>query len=298
MVLINFFWGVLIFKEPVNSFPRTCLAFGALITGLVGMSKYSAATKVPKGSVKESDTPNIELALRPKSIPGNVGILSSRRRGDDDEDEAGALLQANESGDEDSAIDTEDEDKQKTLSIHLAGVTLTHREFGIVCAALNGILAGSSLIPMHFAKAHGFFGRSFILSFGSGSLAANISIWILYFVFKQHQAREGVMNLSLKATWDKMPAFHLKELWLRGLVAGLLLTVGMFSSILSISFLGQGVGNSLVQTKILISGIWGIFWFKEVQDQKAILKWFGSAGLCVSAILWLSYERNSATKSA
>jgi glucose uptake protein GlcU len=95
-----------------------------------------------------------------------------------------------------------------------------------------------------------------------------------------------------------MPPFHLKELWFRGFLAGLLLTIGMFGSIMAISFLGQGVGNSLVQTKILISGLWGIFWFKEVKDTQTIGKWFASAALCVSAILWLSYERTSATKNS
>ena len=91
-----------------------------------------------------------------------------------------------------------------------------------------------------------------------------------------------------------MPRWYLKELWKQGLAAGILLSVGMFGAILATSALGQGIGNSLVQTKILINGLWGICWFREVQDGRAITKWFVSAGISVTAILCLSYERLAA----
>ena len=74
-------------------------------------------------------------------------------------------------------------------------------------------------------------------------------------------------------------------------MAGVLLTFGMFGALFAVTYLGQAIGNSLVQSKIFISGLWGIFWFKEVKDPKAIGKWFASASLCVASILWLSHER-------
>ena len=40
-----------------------------------------------------------------------------------------------------------------------------------------------------------------------------------------------------------------------------------------------------------ISGLWGIFWYREVVGREAITKWFTSAGMAVFGILWLSYER-------
>jgi hypothetical protein len=287
MVLINFFWGILIFQEPINSFPRTCVAFGALICGLVGMSKFGTDSKVRRLEV--------ELPPSTSSISPVSGNLSSRRRVDDEE--VVPMLSSDVSKNELSSMGSEEDDNMKDKATHtkMLGLPLTKRDFGILCAVLNGILAGSSLIPMHFAKAHGFYGRSFILSFGSGSLAANLVIWVL-FLLNAHQ--NGPQGTTLRESYAMMPPFHLKELWFRGFLAGLLLTIGMFGSIMAISFLGQGVGNSLVQTKILISGLWGIFWFKEVKDTQTIGKWFASAALCVSAILWLSYERTSATKNS
>jgi glucose uptake protein GlcU len=88
-----------------------------------------------------------------------------------------------------------------------------------------------------------------------------------------------------------MPRWYFKELWFPGFMAGLLLSIAMFGSILAVTYLGQGVGNSLVQTKILVSGLWGIFFYKEVRGTKTIALWFLSAVVAVLAIIWLSLER-------
>ncbi len=63
--------------------------------------------------------------------------------------------------------------------------------------------------------------------------------------------------------------------------------------ILAVTYLGQGVGNSLVQSKILISGLWGICWYKEIKERPAIFKWFFSATVAIIGVLWLSYEHKS-----
>lgn len=285
MVLVNFVWGILIFREPINSFSHTCMAFASLSCGLVGMSKYSAVSKPTPASTNNRE--EVELVASRFSIDKN---LTSRRRVDEEE-LAPMIPSTSDHRDEEEAKD----DKEVVHTV-IAGFPLTQRESGILFAVLNGLLAGSSLIPMHFAKAQGFMGRSFILSFGSGSMAANLVIWVGYFFYVHLKQRSTVPEgNTLQTTYELMPRLHLKELWFRGFMAGLLLTIGMFGSIFSIAFLGQGVGNSLVQSKILISGLWGIFWFKEVKDPEAIGKWFASATICVAAILWLSYERNSAS---
>jgi glucose uptake protein GlcU len=67
----------------------------------------------------------------------------------------------------------------------------------------------------------------------------------------------------------------------------------MFGSIQATTTLGQGVGNSLVQSKIIISRLWGICWFKEIKDLEAISKWFMLVALYVASNVWLSYERNA-----
>lgn len=60
--------------------------------------------------------------------------------------------------------------------------------------------------------------------------------------------------------------------------------------IISVTYLGQGVGYSFTQASMLISGLWGIFRFKEIEGHDRILKWLSSASVAVMGILWLSYE--------
>lgn len=79
-------------------------------------------------------------------------------------------------------------------------------------------------------------------------------------------------------------------------LVGILLTTGMFGSILSITYLGQGIGNSIIQCKILVSGLWGIFYYKEIQCYKAIRNWFMSACMTILGIIWISYERMNASE--
>lgn len=41
--------------------------------------------------------------------------------------------------------------------------------------------------------------------------------------------------------------------------------------------------------------MWGIFYYKEIDNPMAIRKWFISASLSVIGIVWLSRERIKAT---
>ena len=181
---------------------------------------------------------------------------------------------------------------------------LTPRQAGIFMAAMNGILGGCSLVPLHYAKKQGFQGLTYIPSFGLGSFIANIGLWSLYFCWTYYQQKQLQHDKEMQATsnsvWkssvDLMPSFHWSKLWKRGLLAGFLLSIGMICSILATGALGQGVGNSLVQLKILISGLWGIFYYKEIQNKRSIKLWFLSACICVSGILGLSYQRLMATQ--
>jgi len=154
---------------------------------------------------------------------------------------------------------------------------LSQRELGILGAVMNGILTGFSLVPIHYAKKQGFGGAAYMLSFSSGALCANITIWAIWFFVKLFLAWREQMTLAAPATasatevatvedsngvnsflhlarqtYESMPLCHFKQLYIPGFSAGLLLSIAMFGSILSVTYLGQGVGNSIIQSKILI----------------------------------------------
>lgn len=266
MVMMNFLWGILIFQEPIHSFWDTCCAFFLLGCGVVGMSRYSAPPTPP--------TPDIWVEDSGDHVP----LIISEEDG----------LRQRNSLDEAPPVDVKQTTKELKIPLFGGTVAMTRRQLGIVGAVVNGIVAGSSLIPLHYAKKDGFGGATYMISYACGSMIANGVLWLLFFLYYLHQSGGGI-NLA----WEKMPDWHLRKLWFPGLCAGLLLSIAIFGSILAVTYLGQGVGNSLVQTKILISGLWGICWYKEITERPAILKWFLSAAVTISGVIWLSFEHKS-----
>lgn len=79
-------------------------------------------------------------------------------------------------------------------------------------------------------------------------------------------------------------------MWRPGGLAGLLWSVGNIASMISVANLGEGVGYSIVQAQLLVAGLWGILWYREVQGTHAIAGWFMCACLTVAGIIYLSHE--------
>lgn len=342
MVCINFLVGIILFREPVASIPSTLAAFVLLGCGLVGMSIFSAPTAptslpLSADSSVDSNNPLMETELtvtnqedfpatvqvptsngRPMSIADNhVTVRSPYRstsRSSEDLDSASVSSHDALGGPAEASHYEKDglwrrESKKYRLPEPLVSILnnsrgLTKRQLGIIGAVLNGLLAGSSLVPIHYAKKQGFGGSAYILSFATGALLSNSLIWLLWFTGKltltwMSEPTNNTIDPRSMAiqTYESMPSFHLRQLWKPGFSAGTLLAIAMFGSIMSITYLGQGVGNSVIQSKILISGLWGICWYKEISGRTKIAKWFASAVVAVTGILWLSYEKINA-KSA
>lgn len=347
MVIVNFVWGILIFREPVHSYLESFCAFALLGLGLVGMSKYSSVKKAtPSSATIEHEDPRQRGSggneEGPEFLPIENTVENDRLNTTGDDEEEGdrtmnrALLARRKNANTDEEVDTIADDGEtaeqndhiaflhesgdikplepEDLLIHvpyfIGRFTVNKRQLGIALSVFNGLFSGSSLLPLHKAKAEGFGGLAYIPSYGCGAMISNILVWLVFLVINfvrlqrlDHQQRQqtegqgsapGNLLADIKRSLETMPPFHFRELWFRGLLAGLLLSVAMFASIVATTYLGQGVGNSLVQSKILISGLWGICWYREISDPQAITKWFLSAGICVISIICLTYERLAA----
>ena len=59
---------------------------------------------------------------------------------------------------------------------------------------------------------------------------------------------------------------------------------------LSVSFFGQGIGMSIGQSSLVVSGLWGIFYFKEVVRSSKIVSWFASAIITIAGVYVLCRE--------
>jgi hypothetical protein len=266
MVMVNFLFGIVIFREPVHDVLGTFASFVLLILGLVGMSHYSAPQKT---SLLDShimcDPENYAAITTPLEDPLPDGLR------------VGPQV--------DESVDG--------IYFELFGLQLNKRQCGILGAAMNGFFTGGSLVPLHYAKLEGYGGANYIISMASGSFIANCFLWVGFYLHNVYSFRGS--NHAAQEALKSMPRLYLKELLVPGTLAGVLLAIAMFGSILAVTYLGQGVGNSLVQTKILISGLWGIFFYKEISGTKTISMWFLSATIALVAIIWLSLERLYAT---
>jgi glucose uptake protein GlcU len=58
----------------------------------------------------------------------------------------------------------------------------------------------------------------------------------------------------------------------------------------SVEYLGEGVGYSIVQAQMLVAGLWGIFWYREVKGWQYIIGWFVCASMTITGIVLLSYQ--------
>jgi hypothetical protein len=243
MIGVNFVWGILVFQEPVANIWATIGAFSLLACGLVGMSHFSAPQKQQMMIEDESDA-LAPSATAPFGIHTNVEDRNLIDPGQQEGHHQTPFAMLAEE-------DKKEEDPQTTV---LCGYAMTKRKAGILGAVFNGLMTGSSLIPLHFAEQEGFGGARYMISFASGALMSNCIIWVAFFgLHYVHTIQQDLSGPSkLWQAYEGMPLWHVRQLWLPASIAGFLLTIAMFGSILSVTYLGQGVGNSLVQSKILV----------------------------------------------
>ncbi len=303
IVLTSFFWGIGVFEEHVRSEIGACGACLTLVVGLIGMSRYSK----PPDRIKDIDdekkgsTIDEEITRVPSANDSNTDISKralSRKvsRGksdaaniDTDETpppspplpeplEMEALLR-----DETSDGGVETQEKQKSISI-MGHFTVTRRQMGIVASMFNGLWGGTNLIPLHFASHEGFGGPTYVISFSCGSMLVTLALWVIRFLYELYRLDGAVVK-----AFHALPSLYIRQMWIPGTLSGILWSAGNFMCIIAVTFLGQGVGYSFTQASMLISGLWGIFYFHEI-GKDMITRWLASAVVALVGILWLSYE--------
>lgn len=322
IVLTSFAWGVFIFKEHVKSKLGACCACATLILGLIGMSFFSRPqTKVKDMEGGGDETNAVEdddvvVSIR-KKIMNNKRVqdLSSRAAAVADEDEsmtesrqgiskrvakkkvkASSGLQKPQSKsyvlpfEMERFIDssTSCENKYWTITLFRNEVALTKRQEGLLACIFNGLWGGTSMIPLHFAAKDDYGGPSYVVSYCCGSILVTVAIWMLRLLFELYRH-----DFSLSEAYSALPSFHLRQMWVVGGLSGTLWSIGNFFSIIAVTYLGHGVGYSFTQASILVSGLWGIFRFKEIEGRGRIIKWLLSACIALTGIMWLSYEHAS-----
>lgn len=257
------------FQERVKNIWYTIYSFMILVVGLIGMAKYAA------GGDELTEPPAKKLLPRPSQTQKSLSNDDSQEiklhkvttdvKGTKDNNlqpmEIEPLLEEAMDASQGSIDDIElDDDSSAKLGaskdriVFCGGrMALTRHQTGVIGAIINGAWGGLNLIPLHYAKRDdGMTGAAFLISFATGSLIVNIILWIMLIGYQWHQK---------KGNWEEvkqaLPKWHVEHLWRAGLAAGMLYSIGNFSALLAVSYLGQGVGFSFCQLQLLVSGLWG-----------------------------------------
>jgi len=140
--------------------------------------------------------------------------------------------------------------------------------FGIISACVLGLCNGSLMVSLNcFQNGCSAIGieayegsvlapLAFLPSLAAGIVVMQPVLFLLYW------------GRSMLA--GKMPQFHFSKVAASGLLTGAFWGMGNFNAMFATVYLGQTIGFPLTQCCLILSGIWGILYYKEIQGAAAI----------------------------
>ena len=246
IVLVSFSWGIFVFDEHVHSRLDACFAVGCMMAGLLGMAYHSAPNGIEedlageRGNMEEHENENGEYQCLSSVSSDDVDGEHTELLETPSDEEAivgdGGVIVGGTPNEEDESI--------PRSYILCFGIKWSRRTLGIFSAVFSGIYGGSIMVPMKWAPDDAK-GMGYLISFAVGAATVNLSLWIIRGLYLSYT--KG----SLSAGYDALPSMHLRKMWKYGGACGLLWSIGNFFSIISVDFLGEGVGYSVVQSSIL-----------------------------------------------
>jgi len=150
---------------------------------------------------------------------------------------------------------------------------------GCGCAVTVGLMNGTLMVPVTFFQSGsaalgipGYKGDllspiAFLPSLSIGILCMQVPIFLIYFardICKGHQ-----------------PKFQASIVAAPGLVTGAYWAMGNFASMFAATYLGQTIGFPLTQTCIIIGGLWGIFYYGEIEGRLPLTMFAVSVALII-----------------
>jgi glucose uptake protein GlcU len=173
------------------------------------------------------------------------------------------------------------QDDEKDAGARTAFCGMTYRTLGLMGAVIDGLYGGSVLVPMHYA---GLQGLDFLLSFGIGCSTVLAVVWCLRWAVSAIRAQ------SLVGGWDALPSMHFGRIGIYASAAGLIWSIGNVCSLLSVALLGQGLGYSLVQSQLIVAGLWAVYFYGEIKGRAHVIGWFAFCALTIVSILLLTRQ--------
>lgn len=309
IVFLSFVWGVLIFHEKQRSGIWGAMkALTVLCVGLVGIAYFSSFEAEGKrkhkhadGDVKQLEQESVVVETTPL-----LEMLDQLVEAEDEEisldletyPHSGAPPHSHKTIhiDPPAFLCTDGKSKEHALDIQQYNI-------GIFMAVLNGVLAATIMVPLHYAPPNATRGIGFSMSFGIAAVLVVMALWVLRWLFysaillhresRQDQTALSKGNMFLSSMhkgYRCLPSFHWRVMWRPGLLSGLLYSLGNLMGIISIQRLGNFMGYSLNQSSMIVSGLWGIFYYKEIAGTMHMLGFLFSVCIVFVGILLLGRE--------
>jgi len=165
-----------------------------------------------------------------------------------------------------------------------APVTILQRIIGGVCVLMVGLFAGSVMVPFNLFQKDSSVTHSlkYLISYGIGVLGVTPFLVTPYFLIKR-----------------EIPNFHFNNpaIIIFGLLTGVTWSIGNFASYYATDFLGLSIGYPLTQMALLVAGLWGLLWYREIKGWFSITQFFTCAVivLCGAALLGVFGPRGNPT---
>lgn len=178
------------------------------------------------------------------------------------------------------------------LSEPLSGrvYSVSNGRLGLLAASFDGLWGGSVLVPIHFADPDSAEGLNFVMSYAIGTLVLAVVVWSLRLLHMSWSCR------SFRLGFKNLPSFQVRSIGPYAIASGAIWGAGNIASIASVALLGQAVGYSIVQSSLLLSGLWGVLVFKEVTGWVPILSWFACAVITlIGTVLLATMHVDTAT---
>eukprot|EP00899_Mesostigma_viride_P017118 jgi/Mesvir1/25407/Mv01441-RA.1 len=250
-IFVSFLWGAYVFAEPIVDMPLTLLALAFMAAGMAGLA--------------------IAASSKPRQRSPHDGDSLLRRELDSSGDEKGHPA----GGKRGAALRKLEEGKPLLRDSFGKQADKDHRfAQGLALAAYVGVANGSFMTPLKYANTE-VKGVEYLVSFGVGAFVVTAVLLLAYFT-------------GLRMMGRPVPDFQFRVAAKPALTTGLLWSVGNFCSIYATQYLGMAVGWPLVQCQLLVSGLWGIFYYEEVTGSRAIALFFLSALVVLAGVVMLS----------
>mmetsp|Transcript_43156 Transcript_43156/g.99451 ORF Transcript_43156/g.99451 Transcript_43156/m.99451 type:complete len:417 (-) Transcript_43156:154-1404(-) len=279
IIVTSFIWGFFVLNDvDVRNYWGTALSLSALCLGVVGMT---LAMSWKRSTMEEGGhSPTAERA----SLAENA--CATPRQDSAADMEAAAAAIGPELGHRRTHCTPTDGEATAAAAPTSQQPGIVRRQstaVGIAAALFNGLWGGANLVPSHFSPLKGV---EFTLSFAWGSMTVNLCMLVGYQLLRM---LVGKQVLSL----------HFRVMAVPGFISGTLWSLGNFFALYVVDnqHLGQGIGNSLIQMSVLVGGIWGICYYRELAGHRICI-WALFLAVAMSGVVGLALEKKTESGGA